>query len=79
MRYVGRTFIFNYPREFVTLPDYSQRRGQRVQAIATVPRQETDFRMYRIRAQDGWEGVAYPDELAPIKRRSGIQKNRRRR
>lgn len=65
MRYVGRTFRFAYPSQFVSLDDYSAHRGQRVKVIRRVPPEETDSLMYEIEAADGWRGSAWPEELEP--------------
>lgn len=68
---IGSKVRFNYPVEFVTLPDYSQHRNQTVEVIRQLG--ETDGvdvgpefeRMYEIRAEDGWIGQAFESELSP--------------
>lgn len=57
---------FNYPTEFVTLPDYSAHRGQTVKVIRKLRDDECDPEcqpMYLIQAEDGWQGNASLDEL----------------
>lgn len=59
--------VFNYPKEFTTLPDYSQHRGQTVEVIRPLVRGvEYDYiteGMYLVQAQDGWQGHAFYSEL----------------
>ena len=65
----GEQYRFDYPQEFVTLPEYSSRRG----SIVSVLRQLLDAdgvdagpdleRMFLIRAAAGWEGHAFESEL----------------
>jgi len=62
VRYVGRKFVFVYPKEFATL-DYSKHRGHKVKVVGRLSESETDALMYKIVCYDGWEGVAWPDEL----------------
>jgi len=57
---------FHYPENFTTLPDYSEHRGQMVEVIRPLTRDEYTFEgeaMFLIRAADGWEGEAYRSEL----------------
>ena len=57
---------FYYPKEFVLLDDYTEHRGQKVQVIRPLTREEYDFEgeaMFLIRAADGWEGHAWRSEL----------------
>ena len=66
----GKQFIFNYPKEFTSLPGYNQRRG----ATVVLNRElidgeeydkEDGERMFEI--QDGkWIGHAYESELSPL-------------
>ena len=60
------TRTFHYPSAFVSLPDHTAHRGQQVEVIRPLTRQEYDFQgeaMFLIRASDGWEGHAYRSEL----------------
>lgn len=67
----GAKYRFDYPTEFVSLPEYSARRGQMVEVVrpltkeeAQEPDEEQGFtQMYRIRAEDGWTGDAWEEEL----------------
>lgn len=57
---------FHYPKEFTTLPDYSAHRGQKVEVVRPLTRDEYDFggeAMFLVRADDGWEGHAFRSEL----------------
>lgn len=66
-RYVGTSRKFNYPVEFVTLPEYSAHRGQQVEVVRRLTNDECDVAMqpmYLVRAADGWEGHADRGELA---------------
>ena len=50
---------FHYPEHFVTLPEYLAHRGQIVEVVRPLRRDEYDFQgeaMFLIRADDGWEG-----------------------
>lgn len=63
---VGCHYLFAYPGEFVTLPDYSAHRGQMVEVIGPVPEDQYENlgdMMWRVRAADGWEGDAFESEL----------------
>lgn len=58
--------VFHYPEQFETLPDYSAHRGQLVEVVRPLRRDEYDFQgesMFLIRAADGWEGRAFRSEL----------------
>ena len=62
----GKQAIFNYPKEFTTLPEYSKRRGKTVTIIRQLTDEECDpcqQPMYEIQANDGWIGHAWCDEL----------------
>ena len=54
--------VFNYPKEFTTLPDYTSHAGQTVEIVRSLTPEEADGpeqgveQMYLIRAADGWEG-----------------------
>ena len=63
---IDKIYYFDYPVEFVTLPDYSAHRGQRVTVIRQLTDDECDpdsEPMWRIRATDGWTGDASDYEL----------------
>ena len=60
---------FDYPIEFVTLPDYSAHRGQLVTIVRQLTNEECDPEcqpMYLVRASDGWEGHASLGELTIV-------------
>lgn len=68
-RVVGKRFVFDYPAQFTTLPDYTAHRGQEVIVVRRLGSDEADAEvgpMYRVRASDGWEGSAFADELQPV-------------
>jgi len=61
---------FEYPREFVTLPDYTAHAGQEVVVVRALTRAEADYhddpdleRMFKVRTADGWEGDVFESEL----------------
>jgi len=66
---IGKTYKFNYPKEFVTLPEYSAHRGQQCVVIRPLTSEEADppsedmEGMFRVRFGDGWEGEAFESEL----------------
>lgn len=60
---------FNYPKKFVTLPEYTQHAGQIVEVIRKLNENECDDEnqpMFLIRADDGWEGHAHGHELEKV-------------
>lgn len=62
----GAQRTFNYPKEFVTLPEYTAHRGVLVTVIRPATDEEVDpdmQPMYLIWAADGWTGYAWEDEL----------------
>ena len=67
---IGSTRKFNYPPEFVTLPDYTAHAGQCVKVLRAL-RDGDEYdgpkagleRMYEVRARDGWIGHAWASEL----------------
>lgn len=66
---VGERRRFDYPKAFVTLPEYSARRGA-VVTVVRVMRWPEEYEnlgdpMYEIRADDGWIGHAFESELLP--------------
>jgi len=63
---IGKFYIFNYPVEFTTLPDYSDHRRQKVQVVGENPLFEEDAAKWKIMAEDGWEGIAFEEELEEL-------------
>lgn len=74
----GYTAMFNYPKEFTSLEDYSTHRGKQVTVIRPCSADEADplyddpdgvgasvliDRMYVVQAEDGWIGHAWHSEL----------------
>ena len=60
--------VFDYPEEFVTLPDYTAHRGQVVTVLRRTSKAEADRgldleKMYDIQADDGWKGHAFESEI----------------
>jgi len=60
--------IFNYPKEFTTLPEYTAHTGQVVTVIRPLTNEEADQGgdlelMYLVRADDGQELHAFESEL----------------
>lgn len=62
----------NYPEYFTTLPEYTAHAGQTVQVLRVLGPGEADppdpgnsERMFKVRADDGWEGEAFASELDP--------------
>lgn len=70
----GKRYVFNYPNEFTTLPDYTAHSGQQVMVIAEASREDYDSwreeeggeLMFEVRADDGWCGFAYAGELSEV-------------
>lgn len=77
----GTGFIFNYPKDFVSLPEYTAHAGQLVIIVRELtdgveydnPKsvnpdnsEEGSDRMFTVRAADGWEGCAWESELDPV-------------
>jgi hypothetical protein len=61
---IGKSFVFNYPQEFVTLPEYSAHRGHVVTVISLAePGDEDTEPVESFRCTDGWNGVAFDSEL----------------
>jgi len=68
---IGKTYIFNYPPEFVTLPEYTAQAGQHVVVLRQCTDEEADQgddmeRMFHVRTASGWEGVAWASELSEV-------------
>ncbi|WP_234265228.1 hypothetical protein [Hydrogenophaga sp. NFH-34] len=65
---IGRA-KFNYPPEFVNLPDHTAHAGQIVQILRACTADEADGpeqgeeQLYLVRADDGWQGLAFASEL----------------
>lgn len=59
--------IFRYPPQMLTLPQYTAHAGQVVTIVreleSGVEYDDEGDRMFRVRADDGWEGDAYQSEL----------------
>ena len=67
---------FNYPKEFVTLPEYTLHAGQVVEVIRPLTTGEADIEngpMYEIKASDGWIGHAFEDELEELEAKAGAK------
>ena len=62
---IGKQYVFDYPKELVTLPEYSKRRGKVVVAEALMQEgNEDEEAMYQVRVvEDGWIGEAFESEL----------------
>jgi hypothetical protein len=69
----GLCYRFAYPEAFVTLPEYTARRGQIVLCVRKCTAEEADGpeleceQMYVVLAADGWKGNAWESELEPIR------------
>lgn len=76
---VGARYRFDYPEEFESIDAYSAHRGQIVSVLRACTESEADVildridaadefvticdRMFKVRADDGWEGDAWESEL----------------
>ena len=71
---VGSQFVFAYPKEFTTLPEYTAHAGKLVRVLRVLSHQDTrngpseyDYegeRMYEVQCEDdGWIGHAWRHEL----------------
>lgn len=61
---------FVYPSYFSTMKEYTAHSGQIVEVIRRLTLKEADSDagpMFLVRAEDGWEGHAYEDELEDVK------------
>lgn len=76
---IGGSYRFDYPETFVTLPDYTARRGITVTVVRPATAEEADVlwdspdgaeiivdRMFIVRAADGWTGQAWESELEAV-------------
>ena len=69
---IGSDYVFDYPKHFVTLPEYTLRRGARVTVLRQLSQDEADQgegmeRMFEVRMADGWIGSAWASELRRAK------------
>ena len=70
-RIIGASYRFDYPTWFVSLPDYTARRGQMVTVVrqfnddeAEPPNEDCPDVLYKVRGKDGWDGEAWGSELS---------------
>lgn len=63
---IGKQVLFTYPDygDSTSYPEYSSHSGQKVTIMGFA-----DSRLYKIKAEDGWEGNAVPDELSIIRKK----------
>ena len=67
---VNTQVFFNYPAEFVTLPDYTAHAGQIVTVLREL-REGVEYdnegeKMFEVMASDKWIGHAFESELVPV-------------
>lgn len=66
---LNKDYVFKYPIEFVTLPEYSDHRDDIVQIVRACTNDEAynyPEQMYHIQANHNpWSGVAWESELVP--------------
>lgn len=67
---IGKTYTFNYPSAFTSLPDHTEHAGQRVTVLRPCTVEENEQqdddeteKLYKVQAADGWTGEAYDSEL----------------
>lgn len=65
---IGGRYKFNYPRAFVTLPEYTAKAGSVVTVVRQLTDEEADQgdgmeRMFKVCTDCGWEGEAFASEL----------------
>ena len=62
---LGKNYIFDYPKEFVTLPEYSAQRGKVVTVESIIQEGNDDEEaLYQVRGvEDGWIGEVFEGEL----------------
>lgn len=66
---VGKQYVFCYPDEFTSLPEYTAHAGQVVTVLCQLSEEECDPEcqpMWRIQASDGWIGAASDGELDAV-------------
>lgn len=57
-----KTFIYAFQNS-TSYPDYNAHSGQIVEIVSEMKLDHDEFKMYKIKAEDGWEGEAFEDEL----------------
>lgn len=57
-------FIFTYTGKVLVKPDYTAHSGKEVIKLAVIA--SGDEAIYKIRAEDGWEGYAFESELKEV-------------
>jgi len=62
---LGKNYIFDYPKEFVTLPEYSKQRGKVVTVESIIQEGNDDEEaLYQVRGvEDEWVGEVFEGEL----------------
>jgi hypothetical protein len=79
----GDRYVFDYPAEWTELPEYSAHRGAMVTVLRRLTEEEADPHievdgevdcegMFRVRADDGWEGDAWPSEFVLPSERQAV-------
>ena len=71
---IGARYRFDYPPVFTTMPDHTAHAGQEVTVVRMCTEDEAEpadhkngiTQLYVVRADDGWEGQAYEEELTDI-------------
>jgi hypothetical protein len=67
---VNKQYKFNYPLAFITLPKYSEHRGQTATVVRALDRgTEYDYEgdaMFEVQFADGWVGEAFESELEEL-------------
>ena len=63
----GKQYRFDYPKEFVTLPEYTAHAGQTVTVLkCTQIGNQNEEAMWQFVAADGWHGEAFESELVDL-------------
>lgn len=64
---IGKKVLFTYPDYGTSdsYPEYTAHSGQIVTIVGFA-----DSRLYKVKAEDGWEGNAVPDELSIIRKKA---------
>lgn len=65
---IGARYRFGYPAASLSLSGYTAHAGQPVTVIRYLNSSECDdeLTMFKVRADDGWLGQAFDDELEPL-------------